>query len=76
MIDRAAWRPEHRLLFCVAQGASADVGPLQALFQERLDWPLILRTAQTHALAPLLEWHLNRLEPPHPLPLERVVQCR
>ena len=58
-------RPEAELILRVTRVALDDAAAERALVLLRhdLDWAWLLGAAETHGVAPLLYWHLNRLAP-------------
>lgn len=63
MADRPALSPEDRLVLTLLQDSFAREAPrLAGLLTPELAWPLILRRARVHGIAPLLHRSLSRLD--------------
>jgi Uncharacterised nucleotidyltransferase len=68
---RAASRPEHEIVLCVAR-RELDVARqtrFLSLLTQVQDWDYLFTTANTHGLLPLLQKHLHSLDV-HPAPIE------
>ncbi len=63
-------RPEYQLLLCCARTESNEDNQdrIRKLVTNRLDWDYLLQMGGYHGLAPLLFYHLHRIDHDHQIP--------